>query len=118
MAKQVLCISCNLAFSSEEDFQSHKKGGHKTGGVSLSNPEVPAPTPEFLETIQRIEERKTSIPTSPENVSPVAPQGVPEAIKLIYKYSGKCPEHNVDVDIVEIDIAKRHFAVAVCPLDK
>ena len=118
MARQYLCISCNKAFSSEEEFQIHKKGGHKTGGTPLSSPDIPAPTPEFLETIQRIEEKRIKDTTPIENVSPTAPQGAIEAIKLVYKYSGNCPEHNVPVDIVEINIKKIHFAVAVCPVDK
>lgn len=78
------------------------------------------PTPEFIATVKRIEERKSqtppivSQPTVPQIPSIPAPQQDRKPIMLEYKYTGGCPVCFNPVDTLMLSVQKTLIAMAYC----
>jgi len=122
--KEVLCIECGMSFPSEIAFQAHKQSGHKTKGKLLTSPEIPteiAPTPEFLEAVNRIEAKKAEVtPNTSGGADPpviLLPPST-DPVRLTYLFRGNCPTHNIPVETYEVDVMKKHIVLAICPKDK
>lgn len=120
----IMCIPCSMEFSSEKEFQAHKVSGHTTKGKPLTSPDVPAditPTPEFLEAVERIENKKAEVTSNVEGRTDTSTTPLPEKIdpvKLTYLFKGSCPKHRVAVETYEVDVMKKHIVLAICPRDK
>jgi hypothetical protein len=127
---KMIDANCNIEFDSEEYYLIHKKSGHQGSldhAVSIETPPIPTPPPgvpkdalpskEFMETINRIEQKKNTTPPAPSTPPSRHPTELPEvkSVQLTYKFIGECPEHRVAVDTLELDILNKHFCVAVCP---
>ena len=90
---KAFCEKCSTAetpieFDSVKELFEHKKGGH------TSRPKLPP--------IKIIEPKKEQ------------EQPKPEPLILKYIYTGICPDDSSQVSTLEIDIAKKHFVIAVC----
>lgn len=122
MAKQAICMPCGMEFPSEASFQQHKDSGHTTKGGLLMPPSA-VPSPEFMETVQRLEAQALT-PTVPLADPTKAPDGselkLPEAkpIVLTYVYTGDCPTCIKPISTLELNVKDSHFVVAYCEICK
>ncbi len=135
MARSFLCIKCNVEFPTDAIYMAHKKGDHKTyldQSTPLESLPVPTPPPgvplegaempskEFIEIVKRIEgEKEESTPTETSRPSQ-HPTELPKAdpIKLEYIYRGVCPEDRAQITTLELDVAEKHFCIAICSVCK
>ena len=120
-----------MEFPSDFVYLAHKKGNHKTQlekGVPIEPPPIPTPplgvspealpTQEFIEQVKRIEDAKEEATgdSTPSQHPPEMPPAQP--VVLTYKFTGECSEHRQPVDTLELDVAEKHFAIAICPTCK
>lgn len=120
---KMMDIQCNVEFPTEASYFAHKKSGHKTGldkATPLDTLPIPtpppgvqtAPSPEFMEIVNRIEaEPAPSNPTPSQHPTSLPPA---DPIRLEYVYTGVCPDDRSPVTTLEIDVASKHFAIAFC----
>lgn len=114
-----LCIQCSKEFATNKEFEEHKASGHMTGGKSLYDSGIPpkvAPTAEFLEAIQRIEDKAKEKPEAPTIVTPVVAPApvVNKPIQLVYKFEGTCPTCHKEVDTIEFEGGVKYLLAAFC----
>lgn len=85
-----------------------------------SIPPEAMPTPEFIATVKRIEERKNqplpvaSQPTTLQTPLPAPPEQERKPIVLEYKYTGHCPVCFNQVDTLMLTVHKTLIAMAYC----
>ena len=111
MSKKALCISCGMEFPSEEAFQAHKDGGHKTKGDIVSPVTASLPNQDFIDAVNRIEKKDTP---SKEDQQKDLKMPEPKPISLTYLYVGECPTCRGPVTTLEIDIEKIHMCICYC----
>lgn len=122
MAKSVICIPCNSEFPSEESFQNHKKSNHTIPGKPIDAPDAdppPAgippesmPTPEFMETVQRLESHKEEMQAVQEKIKQEEIKNH-KPLELKYRWEGQ-DEAGHTVTTIEVEIGGKYNIVAYC----
>lgn len=123
---------CNVEFASDADYLKHKKAGHKGGlekAIPIEAPPVPTPPPgvpkeampsaEFMEQVARIESSGEK-PASSDSAASQHPSELPKPNPLVltYLWIGQCPDDRTEASTFELDVADKHFCIAVCPTCK
>ncbi len=118
----MICIPCNMEFPSDAIYIRHKNSGHvafREKGIVLDSPPepllppgFPEPTSEFVEMVNRIE-NKTEEPKPSQHPSELPPAS---PITLEYIWRGECPSDRASVTTLELDVANKHFCIAICSI--
>jgi hypothetical protein len=110
-----------MEFSTDAEYKAHKESGHTLPGTPLPGPDgnpVAVPSPDFIEAVERIK-KQGEIQQLPEAVPNNSP--IPAPIRLTYLYTGHCPDCNLVVNTLELDLTvgktkeQVHVVAAFCP---
>jgi hypothetical protein len=127
MARSFLCINCSIQFPNDAAYMVHKKSGHvdMTGATPLDSPtpsnsplppgipESAAPSPEFMETIKRLEGAKEPEPSSTPSQHPTElPKAAPLVLEYVWK--GEHEKCRRQPSTLKLEVGGKFFSVAYC----
>jgi hypothetical protein len=120
---------CNVEFPSDAAYLVHKKAGHignLEGSTPIEAPPVPTPppgvpagampSPELMEQIQRIENKKDEKPATGDSTPSQHPSSLPPAVPLVLEYvwKGEHEKCRRQPGTLKLEVGGKFFSVAYC----